>query len=29
MVDTIKKNIKAVQENLFSSVGSSILTIVT
>ena len=29
MVDTIKKNIKAVQEKLFSSVGSSILTIVT
>ena len=29
MLDTIKKNIKAVQENLFSSVGSSILTIVT
>ena len=29
MVDKIKKNIKAVQENLFSSVGSSILTIVT
>ena len=29
MVDTIKKNIKAVQENLFSSFASSILTIVT
>ena len=29
MVDVIKKNIKTVQESLFSSVGSSILTIAT
>ena len=29
MVDVIKKNIKSVQESLFSSVGSSVLTIAT
>ena len=29
MVDVIKKNIKTVQESLFSSVGSSVLTIAT
>ena len=29
MVDVIKKNVKSVQESLFSSVGSSVLTIVT
>ena len=29
MVDVIKKNVKAVQESLFSSVGSSVLTIGT
>ena len=29
MVDLIKKTTKSVQENLFSSVGSSVLTIAT